>query len=109
MTPGYLTELDMDTPHLALVAATIETAPTQFRKTPYTDMIRERLAMLGAIGTDPWHVEAYMRLEFPTLDHLTQRQFDEEVVKALDAARCGGDFLADQLANTYFVVVGQEG
>jgi hypothetical protein len=49
------------------------------RKSGYADVIRETAARLGYIGTDPRHIEAYMRLEHSTLDGLAKWQFDAEV------------------------------
>jgi len=62
-------------------------------KSPYFDLIREEIARLGAIGTDPRHVEAYMRLEHSTLDGLSKSQFSVEV------EGCIGCVLADGVEN----------
>ena len=48
--------------------------------TPYSDTIRQCLATSGHVGQyDPLHIEAYMRLEHSTLDHLSPSQFADEV------------------------------
>lgn len=62
----------------------------------YQTMIREELAKMGRIGTDPRHVEAYMRLEHSTLDGLRSfagsvraavRAMDEEGMSSADLDR----------------------
>lgn len=45
----------------------------------YQERIIEVAARAGRADVDPRHVEGYMRLEHPTLDHLTRRQFAVEV------------------------------
>jgi hypothetical protein len=47
----------------------------------YHDLIQQ-----AAPGADPRHVEAYMRLTYPTLDHLDHRTFMREARKAARAA-----------------------
>ena len=52
----------------------------------YEQLIKETLAKLGLVGRyDARHVEAWMRLEHPTLDHLSREAFACEVIWA---ARC---------------------
>jgi len=49
----------------------------------YEAVIRECLAAAGLVGRyDPRHVEAWMRLEHPTLDHLSREDFAHEVIWA---------------------------
>lgn len=68
-------------------------------KTPYTDRIA---ALLNPIsGLDPRHVEAYMRVGYPTLDHLSVRQFAHEVKVACDCIRDGGTDMAERIAQSY--------
>jgi hypothetical protein len=50
----------------------------------YQDTIREDLARQGKIGTNPRHVEAWMRLEHGCLDGLSVSQFSREVSIAVD-------------------------
>jgi hypothetical protein len=45
----------------------------------YRERIRETLARLGKTGIDPRWVEAWMRLEYGTLDHLGGRTWNREV------------------------------
>lgn len=69
--------------------------------TPYTQIIRETVARLGAVSTDPRHVEAYMRLEHSTLDGLSARQFTREVGIALACITEGGTESAEACAQSY--------
>jgi hypothetical protein len=48
-------------------------------RSAYDQPIRETLARIGRIGTDPRHVEVWMRIEHGTLDALTRGQFTQEV------------------------------
>jgi hypothetical protein len=52
-------------------------------KSPYYERIKGYLSLLGREQVDPRHVEAYMRLEHPTLDGLTKYGFTQEVKIAL--------------------------
>ena len=46
----------------------------------YQQAIRERLASSGYVGQyDPRHVEAWMRIEHGTLDHLSLSAFNSEI------------------------------
>ena len=64
----------------------------------YQRRIASHLATSGYVGRyDPRHVEAWMRLEHDTLDHLTRRQFEHEIGVArvcIDADRDGSEALA---------------
>lgn len=51
----------------------------------YQERIRETLARQGKAGPDPRWVEAWMRLEYGTLDHSGGRTWTREVRMA---ARC---------------------
>jgi len=65
-------------------------------------MIREAMAALGRIGAaDPRHVEAWMRLEHPTLDGLTRAQFQDEVAAALDCIAAAPLAESEALAQSY--------
>ena len=51
----------------------------------YQQLIRKDLAALGLVGRyEPADVEAWMRVEHPTLDHLSPAQFRSEVQVAAD-------------------------
>lgn len=66
------------------------------RTTPYTEII-QRLAP----DHDPRHVEAWMRLEHPTLDHLDRRRFDSEVRIAIQCIETAGKDASEELAVSY--------
>lgn len=54
-----------------------------------------------APGYDPRHVEAYMRLTFGTLDHLSPEEFRREVYLACRDIDEGGVDQAEGLARSY--------
>lgn len=64
--------------------------------TPYEHKIREL-----APSHDPRHVEAFMRSEHGTLDHLTPSRFRTEVGAAIACIREGGADFAEKLARSY--------
>lgn len=67
----------------------------------YQQMIREHAARLGRVGIDPRYVEAWMRVEHPTLDALGPSRFRDEVAVAIaciDAAEPG---VSEALAESY--------
>ena len=67
----------------------------------YTHLIRESMAKSGRVGAaDPRHIEAYMRLEHPTLDGLAPWQFDDEVKIALECIMCDGVINAESCAQS---------
>lgn len=68
---------------------------------PYTRTIREELARQGKIGTDPRHVEAYMRLEHSTLDGLSRSQFKQEVAIGIACIEEGGILAAESCAQSF--------
>ena len=54
-----------------------------------------------APGFDPRHVEAWMRLAHPTLDHLSPVEFGAEIFAACDCIRGAGLAESEALARTY--------
>jgi len=66
------------------------------RRSFYQQYIAERTRDI-----DPRHVEAWMRVEHPTLDALTQKQFDEAMYAALAAAMDAGPEQREALAATF--------
>lgn len=50
---------------------------------------------------DPRHVEAYMRLEYGTLDHLSASRFASEARTAASCVVMGGTDEAESLAISY--------
>jgi hypothetical protein len=71
------------------------------RTTPYTERIRETLDDLGYHGFQPNHVEAWMRLECGTLDHLSAQHFRREVMMAVQCIEGAGLYDTERLADTY--------
>lgn len=67
----------------------------------YGKMIRETLAKVGRIGTNPMHVEAYMRLEHDTLDGLSPAQFRREVEIGAECAAASSPADNDRLARSF--------
>ena len=64
-------------------------------------LIREDLARLGRVGAaDPRHIEAWMRLEHPTLDGLSPQQFRDEVNAALACIEAGPLAESESLAQS---------
>jgi hypothetical protein len=50
---------------------------------------------------DPRHIEAFMRVEFGTLDHLPADRFRDEVRIAAQCVDEGGVEMAEQIAKSY--------
>jgi hypothetical protein len=70
--------------------------------TAYQQSIREIQAHAGRIGTaDPRHVEAWMRVEHPTLDALSHEQFVAEVGVALHCIATASAADSESLAQSY--------
>jgi hypothetical protein len=68
----------------------------------YEQAIREDLARLGYVGAaDPRHIEAWMRLEHPTLDGLSPEQFRAEVRMALACIEAGPLRDSESLAQSF--------
>lgn len=53
------------------------------RRAPYHHVIAPMLARRGRLDVDPRHIEAFIRIEHPTLDHLDRQRFSNEVTIAL--------------------------
>jgi hypothetical protein len=66
------------------------------RPTPYA-----RLIFALAPDHDPRHIEAYMRVEFGTLDHLDQERFRKEVEIAAMCVDAAGIEQAEACAKSY--------
>ncbi len=52
-------------------------------------------------GIDPRHIEAWMRVEHPTLDGLTAQQFNDAMYAALATAMDAGPEQSEALAATF--------
>ena len=64
------------------------------------ERIREEIAKQGHIGVNPRHVEAYIRLEHPTLGHLSRAQFAREVAVGIDCVNADGIENAEMCAKS---------
>ena len=60
-----------------------------------------RIESLVPIDVDPRHVEAYMRIEHSTLDHLSPRAFRREVGIAVRCIEEGGVAAAERAARSF--------
>jgi len=67
----------------------------------YERLIREALAKMGRIATNPAHVEAWMRLEYGTLDHLGGSRWTRAVKEAADCVDASSTHDNDRLAESY--------
>lgn len=70
----------------------------------YAARITDTLASLGLVGVDPALVEAWMRLEHGTLDHLAGRAWTAEVVTAAECVRIAEPEDTRALAASYNLV-----
>ncbi len=70
-------------------------------KSPYFNVIRWEIASQGKIGIEARHVEAYMRLEHPTLDGLSKKQFQKEVAIAIACVEADGRENAERCARSF--------
>lgn len=64
--------------------------------TPYTETFRKL-----APKYDPRHIEAYVRLEYSTLDHLPLATMKREVSIAIDCIEVGGLEAAESCAKSF--------
>jgi len=49
----------------------------------YDDIVTSTLRKLGRTDIDPRHAEAYLRLDFRTLDHLSRTRFLKEISRII--------------------------
>jgi len=74
----------------------------------YEALIRKVLAQAGLVGRyEPRHVEAWMRLEHPTLDRLSAEQFSREVICATRCIDRDGVARSELLAGSLGLVAGR--
>ncbi len=74
------------------------------RRHAYQDTIERHLASLGISAVaeiDTRHIEAFMRSEHSTLDHLPSDRFRTEVVIALACIEEGGRENAERIARSF--------
>jgi hypothetical protein len=69
--------------------------------TDYQERIRETAARLGRVGVNPRFVEAWMRSEHGTLDHLTPAQWRREIEECIAVVDHAGPALSERLARSY--------
>ena len=67
----------------------------------YQELIARILNRSNRADIAPRHVEAYMRLQYGTLDHLDARTFAREVMIAVQCIDQGGTAEAEALAASY--------
>jgi len=60
-----------------------------------------QIAAIIPSGIDPRHVEAYMRLEYSTLDHLSRTAFVREVHIAVNCMVAAGRAASERLAQSF--------
>ena len=65
---------------------------------PYENIIR---TIVKSVEVDPRHVEAYIRLEWGTLQYLSFGQFVTEVGTAIESIAANGYAKAEALAKSY--------
>jgi hypothetical protein len=69
---------------------------TRTKPTFYQRRIADRRS-----DVDPRHVEAWMRLEHPTLDGLSAAELEREIHAALDCIRAAGTTESEALAASF--------
>ena len=67
----------------------------------YQERIRETAARLGRVGINARHVEAWMRCEHSTLDHLGGAAWIREVRECLAVVDHADPELSERLARSY--------
>jgi hypothetical protein len=67
----------------------------------YNRWIQKALLALGRDDVDARHIEAYMRLEHPTLDGLSASQFSEEVLICVACVDADGRENAERCARSF--------
>ncbi len=67
----------------------------------YQQTIREMAALLGCIGINPRHVEAWMRVEHSTLDWMDRERFRTEVERAIACIDHAGTEKSESLAQSF--------
>lgn len=69
--------------------------------TAYQARIAVQLHREGIAGVDPRHVEAFIRVGYGTLDHLSSSAFTEEVRISAQCVRAIGKAEAEALAQSF--------
>ena len=66
----------------------------------YQSLIHPMLVRMGHRNIDPRHVEAYLRLQWGTLDHLSRNDFEDAIPEIVETIRANPR-QAEQLADSY--------
>jgi hypothetical protein len=66
-----------------------------------TNTIHELLTEMGYVGMDPRHVEAYIRIGHPTMDHMSRQQLRDEVLIGVLCVQAGGVEAAERVAQSH--------
>lgn len=64
----------------------------------YQELIRK---LLNGRDYDPRHIEAFIRLQYRTLDHLSEDDFKRELAIGIGCIDEGGKEAAEDLARSY--------
>lgn len=67
----------------------------------YEDIIRQEKNRIGRIDVDERHIEAFMRLQHQTLEHLNVDQFTDSIEIACACIDEGGTAQAESLAKSF--------
>lgn len=68
----------------------------------YQEQIRDELTRKGYVGMyDPRHIEAFMRLQYSTLDHLSKQIFNKEIELCRQCVNIGGSDNAEFCAQSF--------
>lgn len=73
------------------------------QKSIYQQMIAKSLARRKKLPPwlEPRHIEASMRLQYGTLDHLSRATFSREIAVGVDVCRQLGQAEADEMADSF--------
>lgn len=71
----------------------------------YRHIISEWLARLGRPELDPRFVEAWIRIQYPTLDHLSRDEFGREVRTAIECIDLASHDDTAALADSFGLVM----
>ncbi len=72
------------------------------RRAPYERVILDIMVETGHAGQyDPRHIEAFIRIELGTLDHLTRQEFRYQIAIARECVDIGGIRNAEDCAISF--------
>ncbi len=67
----------------------------------YQNLIAEIRARQGRLDVEPRHIEGFIRIAYPTLNSLSQGEFEHEVSVAIICADRAGREGAEELARSF--------